>query len=89
MVNFNSRRDPGEPEYLLSGRLRTRGFEFDGVISPTKQLQLVASYAYHDAKELANEQFPEFVPYALDNSSRNSVGLWAKYRVEQGLSPSR
>lgn len=84
VVNFNSRRDPGEPEYLLSGKLRTRGFEFDGIVSPTKQLQLVASYAYHDAQELANEQFPEFVPYALDNSARNSVGLWAKYRVEQG-----
>lgn len=85
VVNFNSRRDPGEPEYLLSGRLRTRGFEFDGVISPTKQLQVVVSYAYHDALELSNEQFPAFVPYRLDNSSRNSAGLWTKYRIDQGV----
>lgn len=84
VVNFNSRRDPGEPEYLLSGRLRTRGFEFDGVVSPTAQMQIVLSYAYHDAKELANEQFPDFVPYQLDNSSRNSAGLWGKYHVDQG-----
>lgn len=84
VVNFNSRRDPGEPEYLLSGRLRTRGFEFDGIVSPTKQLQVVVSYAYHDAVELANEQFPAFVPYRLDNSARNSAGLWGKYRVDQG-----
>ncbi len=84
VVNYNSRREPGDPEWLLSGRLRSRGFEFDGIVSPLRNLQVILAYGYHDAEELENLQYPDFVPYQLDGSSKHNVGVWGKYRLDQG-----
>jgi iron complex outermembrane receptor protein len=84
VVLFNARRDPGEPEFILSGLARNEGVELDVVYTANENLQVIFAWANHDARELENAQFPDQTGLRLQGSSKNSIGLWTKYKVLDG-----
>lgn len=68
--------------YDVSGRQRARGFELDSQIRPLPGLQLVASFAYNDAKVLEDNTLP--VGARPLNAPKYSASVWAKYTLQEG-----
>lgn len=76
LVNANN---PAEPDQLIQrGADRSRGFEaeFTGYILP--QWHIYAGYSYIDAK-IKDDSNPVLIGLAKENTSKNSVNIWARY----------
>jgi iron complex outermembrane receptor protein len=68
--------------YDVTGRQRSKGFELDAQLRPLPGLQLIASYAYTDAKVL--EDNVQAVGSRPLNSPKQTTSLWAKYTFQEG-----
>jgi len=76
-------RDPVNPGFSVqSGKQRSRGLEFDisGEILPG--LNIIAGYAYTDARVLEDNNIP--VGNRLFNAPEHAVNLWTTYRIQSG-----
>jgi iron complex outermembrane recepter protein len=76
--------DPSNPLFsLASGEQRSQGIEFDisGELAPG--LNLVASYAYTDARVSADSD-PTLVGNKLFGVPDHAASLWATYELQQG-----
>jgi iron complex outermembrane recepter protein len=76
--------DPSNPLFsLASGEQRSQGIEFDisGELAPG--LNLVASYAYTDARVSADSD-PTLVGNKLFGVPEHAASLWATYELQQG-----
>lgn len=75
--------DPRNPGFSVqSGKQRSRGLEFDvsGEILPG--LNIIAGYAYTDAKVVEDNDIP--VGNRLFNAPQHAVNLWITYRIQRG-----
>ncbi|MEJ1964974.1 MAG: TonB-dependent siderophore receptor [Gammaproteobacteria bacterium] len=77
--------DPGSEEYVFitSGEQRARGIEIDGVVRITPTWEVVADYAYTDAKVTRDNEL--VVDSRTANIPKNALSLWSKYVVADGL----
>ena len=75
--------DPANPGFdVQTGAIRSRGFEFEGRASLTKQLNLIATYTYIDAKVIqSNDVDLGKVPLGIP---RNMASIWGDYRFGPG-----
>ncbi len=75
--------DPQNPGYsILTGKQRSRGFEYDSQILLAPGLQLVAAYAFLDGEILRSDYIPRGTP--LVNAPDHSLSLWMKYTMQGG-----
>ncbi len=76
----------GDPEHLnysiQRGQIRTRGIEFDVIGSITENLNIVANYAYTDAK-ITRDTDPRVVGQR-GQAPTHAYNLWAKYTIGNG-----
>lgn len=75
--------DPDNPGFSVqSGKQRSQGIEFDisGEILPG--LNIIAGYAYTDARVLEDNNIP--VGNRLFNAPEHAVNLWTTYRIQSG-----
>lgn len=81
--------DPVDPDNysVQTGEIRSRGLELEAKGSPLRNLELVAAYAYTDAKTTRSNT-PEEIGVRVISVPRNSASLWAHYRFSgfSGLS---
>lgn len=68
--------------YSVTGRQRSKGFEFDGQFSILPGWQLLANYAYAKATILEDNVLP-VGDWAL-GVPRHQAGLWTRYEVQDG-----
>jgi iron complex outermembrane receptor protein len=76
--------DPANPGFSVqSGRQRSRGLEFDisGEILPG--WNVIAGYAYTDARVVEDNDIP--VGNRLFNAPQHAVNLWTTYRIQRGF----
>jgi iron complex outermembrane receptor protein len=62
-----------------TGKARSRGIEFDVTGAVTKDLSIIGSYAYTDARFISNNDGLQ--GNLLANVPRNSGSIWAKYQL--------
>jgi iron complex outermembrane recepter protein len=75
--------DPNNPLFsIAAGEQRSRGLEFDlsGQILPG--WNIIASYAYTDARLTRDNTFP--VGNRLESTPEHSVSLWTTYEIPEG-----
>jgi iron complex outermembrane recepter protein len=75
--------DPNNPDFsIAAGEVRSRGIELDlrGEIIPG--WNVIAAYAYTDAKITEDNNFS--VGNKLENVPENSASLWTSYQIQQG-----
>lgn len=70
--------------FELSGEERARGVEAEIQFNPSRNLQLLGSYAFLDTEVVSDRQRPARVGTELANAPEHSIRLWAKYEVEGG-----
>lgn len=68
--------------YSVTGKQRSRGFEFDTQLSVLPGWQVVANYAYTDAEILADNILP--VGDRVLGVPRHQFGLWNRYEFRDG-----
>ena len=68
--------------YAVTGRQRSKGIEFDGQFAVTPGWQVIANYAYTDAKILQDNTLP--VGDWVLGVPRHQAGLWTRYEVREG-----
>lgn len=70
--------DPTDQNFsILTGKERSRGFEFDLSAKPVDGLQLIATYAHTNAIVIADDDLP--IGSHLLNVPRNQATLWTRY----------
>lgn len=69
--------------YVVTGQQRSRGVEVEGAWRPTKAVEVTAAYAHIDAKITKDNTLPVGLP--LPNFPENSLNLWGKYTVQEGI----
>ena len=68
---------------VQTGAVRSRGFEFEGKASITKQLSLVATYTYDDVKVIqSNDVDLGKVPVGIPE---NMASIWGDYTFRDGV----
>ncbi len=75
--------DPDNPNFSVqTGEQRSQGIEFDinGEILPG--LNIIAGYAYNDARVTEDNSIPE--GNRLLNAPEHSFNLWTTYRIQEG-----
>ena len=75
--------DPDNPNFSVqTGEQRSQGIEFDinGEILPG--LNIIAGYAYNDARVTEDNSIPE--GNRLRNAPEHSFNLWTTYRIQEG-----
>ncbi|MBK1877200.1 TonB-dependent siderophore receptor [Pelagicoccus mobilis] len=83
-VSYNKGRTEDEPWNVLSGLSRSEGVELDAVWSPSKNWQAIFAYAYHDAREVENDNIPGQVGYALQGAAKNNFSTWLRHQHTEG-----
>ncbi|WP_312932018.1 TonB-dependent siderophore receptor [Pseudomonas sp.] len=77
-----STTDPVNPGFSVqSGEVRSRGVEIEGKASLSRELNLLASYAYLDAEITEDNRFQGNTPRAIP---RNTAGVWLDYTLADG-----
>lgn len=75
--------DPLNPNYSIQrGEIKYRGVELDVLGSITNNLDIVANYAYLDAK-ITKDTDPNVVG-TREQGAKHTMNLWAKYQFEKG-----
>lgn len=81
--------DPVDPDNysIQTGEVRSRGVELEAKGSPVRNLELVAAYAYTDAKT-TRSNVPEEIGMRQISVARNTASLWLHYRLaDLGAAP--
>ena len=68
--------------YAVTGKQRSKGIEFDGQFAVTPAWQIIANYAYTDAKILQDNVLP--VGDRVLGVPRHQAGLWTRYEMKSG-----
>ncbi|MBU9436485.1 TonB-dependent siderophore receptor [Burkholderia multivorans] len=76
--------DPTSNFYIQTGKIRSRGFEFSAVGNVTRELSVVAAYAYQDVKNTsatgdAQDKWPVDLPHP-----RQMASLWGDWTWRTG-----
>jgi iron complex outermembrane receptor protein len=66
------------------GAERSNGAELEVVAKPVKEWQIIAGYAYTDAKVQSNDFAPKTVGNQLANSPENAAHIWSRYDFASG-----
>lgn len=74
----------GLTSFELSGEEMAEGVETDFQYFPTKQLQVVGTYAWTNSRVVSDAQRPGRVGTTLPDVPRNAVRLWSKYTFSGG-----
>jgi len=74
----------GLTSFELSGEEMAEGVESDFQYFPTKQLQIVGTYAWTNSRVVSDAQRPGRVGTTLPDVPRNAVRLWSKYTFNGG-----
>lgn len=74
----------GLTSFELSGEEEAEGVEADFQYFPTKQLQLVGTWAWTNSRVVSDKQRPGRVGTTLPDVPRNAVRLWSKYTFTGG-----
>ncbi|PIB91582.1 TonB-dependent siderophore receptor [Caulobacter sp. FWC2] len=69
--------------YVVTGEQRSRGVEVEGAWRPTTAVVVTAAYAHINAKVTKDNTLPVGLPLA--NFPENSLNLWGKYTVQEGI----
>jgi iron complex outermembrane receptor protein len=78
-----STSDPNDPTASLAvGEVRSQGIELDIVGKPLPGWNIIAAYAYTDAKITQDNFFT--VGNRLANVPKNSASLWSTYEIQKG-----
>jgi iron complex outermembrane recepter protein len=78
--------DPTQPILSVqSGKQRSRGIEFDvsGEILPG--WNIIAGYAYTDARVVEDNSIPSIVGNRLFSAPEHAINLWTTYRIQKGV----
>ncbi|WP_192348544.1 TonB-dependent receptor [Algoriphagus sp. Y33] len=76
--------DPDNPNFLIQrGQIESKGVELDVLGSINDQLDIVANYAYIDAK--ITKDTDENIVGTREQGALHTINLWAKYNVTNGL----
>jgi iron complex outermembrane receptor protein len=70
-------------KYRLVGEEEAKGVETQMFFNPTSQLQIVASYAYNDAR-VSKDTNTAYVDTILQNAPRHTASLLTKYNWKKG-----
>jgi catecholate siderophore receptor len=74
--------DPTNPLlYVLAGTQRVSGVEADVRGRITSRWDLLASYAYLDAKVVDSQYYPAAIGYPLANVPRNTFAYWSDFHL--------
>lgn len=85
LVQKNVLKNRGDLDKAVqTGEVRSRGLEIEAKGAITRNLQLIASYAYTDAKVTRSENAME-IGQSVSNQPRHQAALWA--RVDNWLTP--
>jgi iron complex outermembrane receptor protein len=81
--------DPNAPAsnpgaQIQVGEIRSRGFEFEARTALTKQVNLVAAYAYTDAR-ITRMTIPSYIGKRQGGVPYNQLSLWADYSAPFGV----
>ncbi len=81
-----ARRDFSQPSQPLtaSGTEQTKGAEVELYVTPVDNLDVVFGYSYLDATLASNVERPDLVGTPLQNTPRNSVSFWSRYKFNRG-----
>ena len=71
--------------FELSGEEQSKGVEVEFQYFPSKQFQLVGSYAFMDTEVISDRQRPARVGTELPDTPENSIRLWGKYTFKGGI----
>lgn len=75
--------DPRDPDFSIqTGEQRSQGIELDISGEPLPGWEIIAAYAYTDARITEDNDLP--VGNRLSNVPRNAFSLWNKYEFQQG-----
>lgn len=75
--------DPINSGYTVqSGEVRSRGVELEGKASLTRNLNMLASYAYIDAEITEDTTYKGNKPRAIP---RNTASIWLDYTLDSGM----
>ena len=75
--------DPNDPFFVVAtGEQRSQGVELDIIGEILPGWNIVANYAYTDARSTEDNTNPE--GNRLSNAPRHSAGLWSTYEIQQG-----
>lgn len=67
---------------VQSGEVRSRGVEIEGKASLTSNLNVLASYAYLDARITEDNRYKGNTPRAIP---RHTAGVWLDYTIDAGV----
>lgn len=74
---------PDNPDlYVQRGEERAHGFELEAAGQIGDRFQLIANYAYNDAK-ITEDADPAIVGQVKENAPRHSATLWGRYSLGQ------
>ncbi len=68
---------------MATGEQRSRGFEVDGAGQLFPGLEVIASYAYIDARITEDNTFVE--DSRLPNVPKHQASLWTTYTINEGM----
>jgi len=66
------------------GENRSRGLELETNMTPVDGLQIVAGYAYIDAKVISDKE-PTRIGAQLQNTAKHSANFWTNYSFKNGI----
>ncbi|MDR7129533.1 iron complex outermembrane receptor protein [Algoriphagus sp. 4150] len=76
--------DPDNPNFLIQrGQIKSKGVELDVLGSISDHLDIVANYAYIDAR--ITRDTDENIVGTREQGALHTINLWAKYNVANGL----
>jgi len=70
--------------FIGSGEERSKGYEADIIMTPVENWQVTVSYAYIDAKVVANADNPSQEGNAVGESPKQNFAMWNKYSFTDG-----
>jgi iron complex outermembrane receptor protein len=85
IVKSNVRFLASATEYLTSGRQASRGIEATVAGAVTKQLQVIANYAYIDRAEITADNNPARIGNRFYGVPRHSFNAWGRYDLPLAL----
>lgn len=73
--------DPIDPNFSVqTGKVKIRGFDFEGIGNVTTNLKLIAGYSYTDAKYTDGDQ----AGFHVESVPAHLASLWAVYSFNEG-----
>lgn len=75
--------DPDHPRFSIqTGEVRSRGFELEGKLQPTREIAILANYTYVDPKTTKSMD-PQQIGRQAVQTVKNTASVWVDYRPQQ------